>query len=168
MGCLYMPDSKSPSLSERVSQALQLPEPEVRGLLHAGFHVDGPFLDRVAGTTGVDVQALRPFLGSSLSAFYAKAVCGTAHFGRPAKGKRGEMAVPMAFQSALAGVLLAVELVAARSALRRAMMRPLTKVDLLKDIGGPLQEPAAKHRSGRCICQDSFFVTEYGRKYPDA
>ncbi len=165
LACLYMPDGKVPSLSDRIAVALKLPELEIRARLHAGLKVDRAFTDRVAIATGVDALALQSFEGSSLSAFYAKAVCGTAHFSFDVREERGAAAVPMAFQSALAGVLLAVEVLAARCSIRAKVMPALTKVDLMKKMGPFLKEPAAKHRSGRCICQDPIYLSAYRTKH---
>jgi hypothetical protein len=87
------------------------------------------------------------------------------HFGTNQGGHRGEMAVPMAFQSALAGVLLAVEILADAAPLRTLPMLPLTKINLLKPLGQCLTEPAQKHASGRCLCQDPIYLDAYQRKY---
>jgi hypothetical protein len=165
LACLYLPDREVPSLSHLVADAIRLPELEVRGLLHAGFRVDPAFLERVALAAEVPLEALLPFDGLPLRSFYTKAVCGTTWFGTGAGGDRGAMAVPMAFQSALAGVLLAVEIVADAAMLRTTAMAPLTKINLLKPLGSRLVEPAAKHKSGQCICQDDTYRAAYQRKY---
>ncbi len=86
-------------------------------------------------------------------------------FGTGAGGDRRAMAVPIAFQSAPAGVLLAIEVVADASGLRTATMAALTKIDLLKPIGSCLTTPAAKHASGNCICQDPSYVAAFSSKY---
>lgn len=165
LACLYLPDGEVASLSTLVADAIRLPEREVRELLHAGFRVDAAFLARVASTANVPLDALLPFDGLPLRSFYSKAVCGTTWFGPTAGGDRGALAVPMAFQSALAGVLLAVEIVADAASLRAATMHPVTKIDLLRPLGRYLTEPAAKHLSGRCICQDATYLAVYDQKY---
>ena len=167
LACLYMPDGEVPGLSKQVAGALGLPEADIRAKLHAGFRVDDAFIAQVADATGVDARHLLPFKNRSLADFYVKAVCGTAHFGVAARGGGDAAAVPMAFQSALAGVLLAAELLAARADLRTVPMGPLTKIDLVGGIGPMMQHPAAKHASGRCLCQDNVFVSAYARKYPE-
>jgi hypothetical protein len=165
LACLYLPDRKAPSHSENVAEALGLPEAEVREKLHLGFRVDRAFLERVEAATGVALDKLRPFEGEPLSNFYSKAVCGTYHFASPQRGDRGATAVPMAFQSALAGVLLAAEVVADVGLLRTRSMLPVTKMNVLRPLGRHLTEPAGKHRSGRCLCQDPTYVAAYGAKW---
>ena len=65
----------------------------------------------------------------------------------------------MAFQSALAGILLAAELITDAGGLRSVQPPAQTEIDLCRlAIGGDtvvrLNTPAAKNFSGRCICQD--------------
>jgi hypothetical protein len=163
--CLYLPTHKVPNESDLVAQALHLPETEVRGLLHADATVNRPMAERISAASGVSIDALAPFIGLPLRAFYSRAVCGTTVFGSANGGDRGNMAVPMAFQSALAGILLAVELVEDAANLRRASLPAVSKINLLRPLGRLLNEPAAKHPSGRCVCQDAIYLDTYARKF---
>jgi hypothetical protein len=165
LACLYLPPGEAKSLSYLVADSLCLPEPEVRALLHSGYRVDAAFLRRVAEAATVPLDALMQFVNQSLHTFYSKAVCGTMHFAPDPNARRGEMSVPMAFQSALAGVLLAAELVADSAPLRTCSMLPLTKMNLLAPIGSQLLEPAVKHASGRCLCQDQSYQRAYRKKF---
>ncbi len=165
LACLYLPDGEVPSLSKRIADVLKLPEADIRKMLHSGSKVDRGFLERVSMATGVEAAELRRFENASLSEFYAKGVCGTAYFGRATRGERGATAVPMAFQSALAGVLLAAEIVAEQARIGRAAMPPVTSIDLMREMGTFLKKPAAKHPSGRCLCQDPVFRAAYREKH---
>ena len=71
----------------------------------------------------------------------------------------------MAFQSALAGIMLAAEIVMARSGLRIQALPSTTTIDLLKPLGSYLSFPQEKHPSGKCICQDPDFIAAYKAKY---
>ncbi|WP_237478593.1 E2 ligase fold family C protein [Lichenibacterium dinghuense] len=165
LACLYLPDRGVPSLSENVAGAIGLPESEVRSLLHLGSRVDHALLARIATASGVDIEKLRPFQGEPLASFYAKAVCGTHHFGASRGGDRGAAAVPMAFQSALAGVLLAAEIVADAGSIRTGPIAPLTKINLLRPLGRHLNEPAGRHPSNRCLCHDPDFASAHWAKW---
>ncbi len=66
----------------------------------------------------------------------------------------------MAFQSALAGVLLAAGIVAEAGHLPSPRGAKAV-VDLLRPLGGHLTVPVAKHASGRCICEDADFQAVY-------
>ena len=164
--CLYLPDKKAPNESELVAAALGLPEVDVRGMLYLGATVDRPLAEQIAAAKQVPLDELRQFIGLPLRSFYTKAVCGTALFATPAAGERGATAVPMAFQSALAGILLAAEIVNEAASLRSEVVTPVTKIDLLRPLGTKLGEPSAKHVSRRCICHDPIYLETYARKYP--
>lgn len=165
LACLYLPSGEAKSLSYLVADSLCLPELEVRALLHSGYRVDAGFLRRVAEAATVPLDELLPFVNEPLRTFYSKAVCGTTRFAADPNTRRGETSVPMAFQSALAGVLLAAELVADSAPLRTVSMPPLTKMNLLAPIGSQLLEPAVKHASGRCLCQDHSYRRAYRKKF---
>lgn len=164
--CLYLPDGKVANEDEIIGRAIGLSNvTEGRGLLHGGQPIDAALLERIAAAKNIDIEKLMPFAGLPLRTFYGKAVCGTALFGTPSGGDRGSMAVPMAFQSALAGILLAGEIVADAICLRGTTMPTTTKVDLLRPLPGRITVPMAKHASGRCICQDPTYIRAFRSKY---
>ena len=165
LACLYWPKGEVKSLSVLVSESLCLPEPEIRTLLHINFRVDANFLRRVSEAANVPLDELFPFINEPIRSFYSKAVCGTTHFKADRIGIRGETAVPMAFQSALAGVLLAAEIVADVTSLRTLPMAPITNLNLLAPIGSHFHTPAAKLPTGQCICQDEIYQRAYRMKF---
>ena len=165
LACLYLPDRAVPHEDEIVAAALGLADVRmVRGMLHAGTPVNRSLLEQVSAARGVELEKLLPYDGLPLRAFYGKAVCGTAIFGGGNKGD-GAMAVPMAFQSALAGVLLAAEVVIDAARLRSRRVPVATKLDLLRPVPAVLTVPAAKAPRNRCICQDPDYVGAYRAKY---
>ena len=76
-----------------------------------------------------------------------------------------ELEVPLAFQSALAGLLLAAETV--RDVLTAGTQRKtlVRRLDLLRPLGDPSPQPALKAGTGHCICEDSDFIATYRAKY---
>jgi hypothetical protein len=75
--------------------------------------------------------------------------------------------VPMAFQSALAGIMLAADLV------KHAQGEPdaptvATRINLLRRLGTHLADPHAPDATGRCICGDADFRAAYEAKYSSA
>lgn len=165
LACLYLPNGEVPSLSQSIAHTIRLPEMEVRAVLEVDGPVTGELLERICMATGVERSDFRDLVGLPLRVFYQKAVCGTKLFPAAVGGDRGEMAVPMAFQSALAGVLLAVDILADAGDLRSGRIMPVTSIDLMKRVPSLLTQPSAKHPSGRCICQDPVYVRVYGEKY---
>ena len=168
--CLYLPEHKGKSLDEQVAASLGMPDDllEIRTLLHFNTPMGRDFLRRIAEAKGVPVDALARFEGEPLRAFYAKAVCGGVLLSLGASCDQPDRAaeVPMAFQSGLAGILLAAELVAHAAGLKPSAPALTAKVDLLRPLGnGRLSLPELKHGSGTCICQDSEYVAAYAAKY---
>ena len=77
-----------------------------------------------------------------------------------------ELQVPLAFQSALAGVLLAAEAVRdvlTAGAQRRTLVR---RMDVLRLVGDCTPQSALKEGTGACICEDRDFIDAYLAKYP--
>jgi hypothetical protein len=74
-----------------------------------------------------------------------------------------EMHVPLAHQSALAGVQLA-------AAWARALAEPepatrVMRIDLMSEIGSVLTQPAQRDGSDRCLCSDPDFATRWEEKW---
>lgn len=166
LACLYLPSGKVEDEDVRVARELGIPEAfmQVRILLATGAPVDGAFVATVAERLGVPFDALQPFVGQPLRTFYGRALCGGLVF-RLTGGARGDRAtVPMAFQSALAGIMLAAELVKDAGGMAAAPT-VVTRLNLTRPLAQYLHDPRAPDRSGRCLCCDTDFVGTYRRKY---
>jgi hypothetical protein len=166
LACLYMPVGPIKSEDERVAEELRLPEAkqEVRELLQTNNGVPENFVQRVATAFAVPYAELQPFVGQPLRSFYQKAICGGMMIGLTGTANSGTAVVPMAFQSALAGLGLAADLV------KHAAGLPVphstsTRVNLLRPLSAILADPRARDATGRCICCDEDFVESYRRKY---
>ncbi|MDQ5827163.1 MAG: E2 ligase fold family C protein [Chloroflexota bacterium] len=167
--CLYFPDEMGQHLDRIIASAIGLPEAymEVRALLHTNGPVGRDLLARAADAMRVPLEPLLPFESEPIRVFYARAVCGGAvlRLGGTVGGNHRAAAVPLAFQSALAGIMLAAELIAHTGGLRPADFPVTTKIDLLRPLGSHLSLHIRKHRSGFCICQDSDYIKAYREKY---
>jgi hypothetical protein len=158
LACLYMPVGKTKDEDELVSDELSMTEAraEIRRLLQTGEPVGEAFLRRAAAAMNVEPEPLLPFSDKPLREFRQSAICGGLVM-RLSGGRRAAPAiVPMPFQSALAGILLAAELV------RHAAGVPLPtstihRINLLRPLGTHLRDPCAKDVSQRCICADPDF-----------
>jgi hypothetical protein len=166
LACLYLPRGAVPNEDEIIARALGLEghELEVRRLLHTGLAVPRALLAEIGQALGVGDEALGAFDGRPLRDLYTEGVCGgalisLADAGRPAR----DVHVPVAHQSALAGILLAARLVA--DALGHGpTATEVARLDVLQALGQEqLAHPAAKDARGICICQDA----DYRRAYDD-
>lgn len=167
--CLYFPEGDVPSESLIVARDLGLPEAEkeIGHLLYTGEPVSRELIEMSAVALGVSPEPLLEFVGQPLRAFYAGAICGGLVLRLGGGANPGRAEVPLAFQSALAGIMLAAELVAHASGLKGEPPPVTTQIGLLRPLpGGHLSLPATKHPSGACICQDPDYVQAYRNKYP--
>lgn len=169
LACLYLPEGQRPSEDEIVAGAIRMPEAlrEVRDLLATGRPIGADFVNRLSERWGVPREELAGYEAAPLRVFYIKAVCGggllrlTNGIAQPAT----DVAVPMAFQSALAGIMLAAELVIHAGKIGRPAVATTSRINLLRPLGRYLSRPLLKHASGRCICQDPDYIEAHKAKY---
>jgi hypothetical protein len=170
VGCLYLPEGQMKNEDELVAEALGIPQllMQVRTLLYTGRPVERQVLEAIAQAIGRPLEALLPYEGRTIRELYVEGFCGGAviplgQAGQP-HAAAPDVHVPLAHQSALAGVLLAGALV--RHAISGAPeITRLTKLDLLRAIGARVSQPARAAHDGRSICEDPDFRNAYSVKY---
>jgi hypothetical protein len=167
LACLYVPTQHRPNRDEIVLAALRLPPDQlmdVRRRLELDIPSDAAFLEAVSVSRGVPLPLLLPYEGRPLRELYVEAVCGGAvmEFNSAETPDRAE--VPMAFQSALAGILLASDVIA-HAGTFRASVPTITQIDMLQRFPAVPFRPRSKSSSGRCLCADPDFIAAYAGKY---
>ena len=168
LACLYLPTEGSRSDDEIIANGLRIPglQDRVRFLLGSGQGTEREVCDAIAAAWEVPPGKLEPYVGRPIRDLWVEGVCGGGiiPLGDVGPAPR-ELHVPLAFQSALAGVLLAA--VAARDVLLGGAQRRtlVYRLDLLRPLGDPSPQPALKARTGTCICEDHDFVSTYRTKY---
>ncbi len=164
LACLYLPAGKVKDEDERLAEELMMPEArmEVRRMLQTDMPLDDAFVRRVAAALSVPAEPLLAFVGRPLRALHRNAICGGLAFKLNGGATKVGAVVPMAFQSALAGILLSAELVKNAMGIAGPVV---TRVNLLRPLAPHLHDPVAKDRSGRCICADNDFIEAYRLKY---
>jgi hypothetical protein len=173
VSCLYLPEGPAPNEDEIVAAALGIPGHvrDVRAALATGAGVERPLLEAIAVAVGRSVEVLLPFEGRPIRQLYVEGFCGGAviplgEAGKLAAGAR-DVHVPLAHQSALAGVLLAAALVSHELAAAPEITR-VTRLDLMRPVAELATQPMRARRDGRCLCDDADFVAAHRRKYPQA
>ena len=170
LACLYLPTQESRNEDQIVAEGLKIPQfrDRVRVLLGNGQATDKDLCDAVATAWGIPTQALEPYVGSPIRELWVNGICGGGiiPLGEAGPSPR-ELQVPLAFQSALAGMLLAAETVRdvlTDGARRRTSVR---RMDVLRPLSNRnlSPQPALKAGTRRCICEDQDFVTAYQDKY---
>lgn len=167
LACLYLPTDTAPNEDELVAAALGVSRlvANVRTLLHTGAGVDRSLLEAVAQGLKRPVDEIMRYEGRSIRELYVEGICGggllplgTIDF------PRQELHIPLAHQSALAGILLAAALFG------RAVGKPLdttmtTRIDIMRPLSDFLTQATLKARTGLCICEDPDYVHAYRAKF---
>lgn len=189
LACLYWPDREAPSRHEQIANAfhqhplrvlaylvrrlpigLPLPPggiPVVSGLdapADAESWLATPIADDIAAAAGINPGELAAWRERPLGEVYQDGICGGALLHLNVGEAPREVLVPLAHQSALAGVMLAAELLAAQvPELRTA--RP-TSVEGRYDVLAGLPQVLARPRAASegCLCGDAVWRAVYGGK----
>jgi hypothetical protein len=182
LACLYWPTRPRPNRHELIAAALG--QHVLRVLTHmvTGHPVNVPLppdvlptmrdiptpieaplwsqrslLDDVADTAGLDAAARERWHGCTIDQLYREGICGGALVTTTLRGVPQEVVVPVAHQSALAGVLLAAHLLVASDP-ELASKRPKStevRFDVLQGL--PQVLPRPRNVTGGCLCQDPDF-----------
>jgi hypothetical protein len=186
LACLYWPSHERPSDHQNVARAVRQHELRALAYLSTRLPVDQPLLPHqiprladypappessqwtsrsllqdIAVSLGIDESDLGPWRGRFLSDLYRDGICGGAIIRHDAGGVPAEMAVPLAHQSVLAGIMLATQLlVAASPALRAFRSRGSeSRLDLLSRF--PQRPHRPRQATAGCICGDHDFITAH-------
>jgi hypothetical protein len=164
VACLYPPKTGLQSKSQLIAGAVGLPEKEVqiRELIYNNSPLDETWIKEIAEANKVAFVELKQYIGMPVSVFYSKVLCGGRLI---TSGQNRQMETPMAFQSALAGILLASELVLYTTGKRKEKIETMTRIDLLRPLVEYLNEPLLKTANEYCICNDPDFRKQYEIKY---
>jgi hypothetical protein len=110
---------------------------------------------------------LQQFATFGIRRLYRDVVCGGVLLERAGRERDREVSVPLAHQSALAGVLLATWLVVDRVSELRELRpeSPQARYDVLR--GGEQRWPRTRARHDHCICADADFLAAYSARWPE-
>lgn len=164
--CLYLPDSAQMNEDAIIADAFGVPDRimQIRILLHRNDGVPRDLLERIATARNVPLDRLLPFEGRRVRDLYVEGFCGGAVIPLSQVGApRADVHVPLAHQSACAGVLLAAA--AVRGVLGAQVGSHITQLDLLKPLTPFPNRVAAKDPRGICLCQDADYRDVYERKF---
>ena len=168
LACLYLPTQTSKSQDQIVAEGLKIPElrDQVRILLGSGQPTGRKICDAVAAAWGIPTETLDPYVERPIRELWVEGICGGGIISLGEVGPApGELQVPLAFQSALAGILLAAETVRdvlTSGAGRKTLVR---RLDVLGPLGEASRQHARKAGTGSCICEDPDFIAAYRDKY---
>ena len=168
LACLYLPSQQSKSEDQIVAEGLKIPQfkDHIRFLLGSGKASGKELCDAISTAWGIPAERLEPYSDRPIRELWVEGICGG---GIIPLGEAGptpqELQVPLAFQSALAGILLAAE--ATLDVLTSGTKRntSVRRIDVLRPLGDPSPQLALKGVTGNCICEDQDFILTYRTKY---
>jgi ThiF family len=190
LACLYWPDEQRPSQHEQIATAfrqhplralaylvhrlpigLPLPPGAVPGLPDLPAPPDAdqwyarPLVDDIALAADIDVGELASWRDRPLADVYQDGICGGALLHLNVGAAPRKVLVPLAHQSAFAGIMLATELIVASVPALKAL-RPAAvegRFDVLAGLPQVLARPRA--RTDGCLCGDAVWRDVYGGKF---
>ncbi len=167
LACLYLAQGQVPSEDEQVAAALGVPQhqQQVRRLLVGSEPTPPELLEEAASALEIEPEVLLAYKGRPLREIYVEGLCGGGvvpldRIGEPAR----DVHVPLAHQSALAGILLAARLLADLLG-RDVSTAEATRLDVMRPIAEHITQPIAKDARGICICQDPVYQTAFEAKW---
>ncbi len=167
LACLYHPHGVGPSAIEQAAKALGLTDDRAAQLWITRQPLSSDDLKVVAHALGVSEHELAPWKRKSLGDIYTDVVCGAVPLN--VKGVSRVEMVPLAHQSALAGIFMAAELIK-RS---HPKLSKIAQDEPLVSWDNILQPPPAiwgkpRAREPGCICGDKDYQNVYKAKWGSA
>jgi len=164
LACLYHPHGQGSSAIEQAARALGLSHDRTAFLWVSRQPLSDEDIHIAATTLGVNESVLTPWRGKSLGDLYTDVVCGAVPLDVTGVGKIET--VPLAHQSALAGILMAAELLKRTQPELTALSQPEPLVswdDILRAPPTIWGKPRAREKG--CICGDPDYQGVYRKKW---
>jgi len=167
--CLYPGKKEEKSLSLKIAESLGFTHPHLQNMIRQymanGTSVDAPLINLIAQINQVDIRELAPYIGKSLEIFYSEVVCGGVMMRLTGGQQKGAAEVPSVFESSMAGIMLAAELVIDCGQLRKQKPYTIQKLNLLRPITRYTYDMVNKANAEGCICHDPIFKERYSEKW---
>jgi hypothetical protein len=167
LACLYHPHGKGMSAVEQAAKALGLSADRTALLWVTRQPLTELDIHTAALTLGVKDSVLMPWRKKSLGDLYTDVVCGAVPMDVTGVG-RVEM-VPLAHQSALAGLMMAAELVKRTDRKLSGLSQPEPLVswdNIMQSVPEIWSKPRA--REPGCICGDPDYQSVYRQRWGDS
>lgn len=164
LACLYHPHGLGSSTTEQAAVALGLTPERAAHLWVTRQGLAAEDIRSAAHALGVEDANLTSWRGKPLAEFYTDVVCGGVPL--DIAGVRRAETVPLAHQSAMAGILMASELVKRTLPELAKFSQPEPLVswdDILRPPPSLWRKP--RPREAGCICCDPDYQTAYRRKW---
>jgi hypothetical protein len=178
MACGYIPMQKERNYINEVADNCNIPNLSnaVKDYINLNLDVDAisspqntsSLLDIIAQANSIERNKLLQFHGKKVNEFYSEFICGGISLSLSAKeNKVTNIDAPLAFQSAMAGILLAAEIVIDAGNFRKDSIKQQSHFYPLYPLGlnNPFNHNLSKDNSGRCVCMDEDFRRQFISKW---
>jgi len=190
LGCLYIPSGPRPSQHELIGRALRQADLRVLAYLTANVPVNRPLqpeqlprlvnlplppdsaswversiLEDIGQALQMDSSQLSAWNGKQISDLYQEGICGGAIVSDTRGDLPQDVAVPLAHQSAFAGVMLALELVVSSTPELRSFRSPFVEARFDVLAGLPQVFGRPRQRTQGCFCTDESYLARYRKKW---
>lgn len=164
LGCLYFPKEPGTSRSQEVADNLNISdkEREIRTYLANDLPIDEPLLKLICSSNqNLIFDELKSYIGKSMDVFYSEIVCGRVII-KAHDVHHKDIDVPCAFESAMAGLLLAAEFIKFNAGYLDKKYSDSIRFNLLRPLTNFIRTPEIKQAN--CICNDEVYKEAYRNK----
>lgn len=178
LACGYIPDEKTKNYTQQVADDCNIPAFHnlVKDYINLNAAVGTVFapntvslLDLISQANQLSRDKLNGFNEKRVREFYSEFVCGGVSLALTNEQNKivANVDAPLAFQSAMAGILLAVEIIAQAKNFKRNSIKQTTQFYPLQPLGpgNPHNFYVQKDPTSRCICRDNVFLSVYREKW---
>ena len=178
LACGYIPSQKGKNYINEVAENCNIPSLSnaVKDYINLNLDVDfirvpqntSSLLDVIAQANNIDRNKLNQFHGKKVNEFYSEFICGGISINLSSKENIAtNIDAPLAFQSAMAGILLAAEIIIDASNLRNYQFKQQSHIYPLNPINpnNPFNHDLSKDNTQRCLCMDKDFQNQFQKKW---
>ncbi len=176
LACSYITTSERKNRTTEIAENCKIPDKV--DLVKEYFNYNVPvneiipgysisLLEEIAKANDIPIEDLKQYIGKKIDQFYSDFICGGAILNLSKIPKEiKNVDAPLAFQSVMAGILLAAELVKYHlyGNLKQEIRTDLYHLSPISVIN-PFHRKLGKDKSGRCLCTDSDFRERYEEKW---
>lgn len=176
LACYYIPNSKRKNRTEEVAENCGISDKVdlIKDYYNYNANVDDvlvnknlSLLQEISIAKNISIEKLNIYNGKKIDEFYSDYICGgTVLKLNKTNNEINDVDAPLAFQSAIAGLLLASEVVKYHMQLKQKQCNRLDFYHLspITDLN-PYLRDINKNATGNCLCNDEYYTDRYKEKW---
>lgn len=178
LGCYYIPNSIRKNRTTEVAENCDIPDKVDMVKQYYNYNADvneliqgynKSLLEEISIARDIPLEKLNQYFGKKIDEFYSDYICGGTIL-RLSKTKTEikDVDAPLAFQSAMAGIILASELIKYHSNIELSLQKrtDIHHLSLINEIN-PYHRSLAKNPTDSCLCGDEDYIKRYNEKWKE-